>query len=174
MHCILTVTPLNCLALRAFHFIFLFIFLKVRKSPQAFNLTAIFFFPAPTGRLDWWMKVSGDPVHKQLNVNLFWKVHKSRSLLGACHKPMHFPFFFLRAEFARAALKISHSLIGFIYLFIFSSFLSGQNNFAPTDEMCHMSSRCKRRQVQGGGCAPPRRVTALSSFPGQPKRKKCI
>lgn len=94
MHCILTVTPLNCLALRAFHFIFLFIFLKVRKSPQAFNLTAIFFFPAPTGRLDWWMKVSGDPVHKQLNVNLFWKVHKSRSLLGTCHKPMHFPFFF--------------------------------------------------------------------------------
>lgn len=36
-----------------------------------------------------------------------------------------------------------------------------------------MSSRCKRRQVQRGGCAPPRRVTALSSFPGQPKRK-CI
>ncbi|XP_075907045.1 granulocyte colony-stimulating factor receptor isoform X3 [Nelusetta ayraudi] len=31
---------------------------------------------APTGRLDWWMKVSGDPVNKQLNVNLFWKWSK--------------------------------------------------------------------------------------------------
>ncbi|KAM9353902.1 granulocyte colony-stimulating factor receptor [Symphorus nematophorus] len=31
---------------------------------------------APTGRLDWWMKVSGDHVHKQLNVHLFWKPSK--------------------------------------------------------------------------------------------------
>lgn len=67
---------------------------------------------------------------------------------------------------------LTHSSVLFIYLF-FSSFLSGQNNFAPTDEMCHMSSRSKRRQVQRGGCAPPRRVTALSSFPGHPKTK-CI
>lgn len=129
------------------------------------------FFSAPTGRLDWWMKVSGDPVHKQLNVNLFWKVHKSHSLLGTCHKLMHFPFFFLQAEFARAALKISHSLIGFIFFSSSSSFLSGQNNFVPTDEMCHMLSGCKKRQVQRGDFAPPQRVTALSSFPGKPKRK---
>ncbi|XP_019948150.2 granulocyte colony-stimulating factor receptor [Paralichthys olivaceus] len=31
---------------------------------------------APTGRLDWWMKLSGDPMHKQLNIHLFWKPSK--------------------------------------------------------------------------------------------------
>ncbi|XP_047455669.1 granulocyte colony-stimulating factor receptor [Mugil cephalus] len=31
---------------------------------------------APTGRLDWWMKVSGDQMPKQLNVQLFWKPSK--------------------------------------------------------------------------------------------------
>ncbi|XP_051262889.1 granulocyte colony-stimulating factor receptor [Dicentrarchus labrax] len=31
---------------------------------------------APTGRLDWWMKVSGDDMHKQLNIHLFWKPSK--------------------------------------------------------------------------------------------------
>lgn len=31
---------------------------------------------APTGRLDSWMKVSGDHMHKQLNVHLFWKPSK--------------------------------------------------------------------------------------------------
>ncbi|XP_029308438.1 granulocyte colony-stimulating factor receptor [Cottoperca gobio] len=31
---------------------------------------------APTGRLDSWMKVSVDHVHKQLNVHLFWKPSK--------------------------------------------------------------------------------------------------
>nr|XP_046254767.1 granulocyte colony-stimulating factor receptor [Scatophagus argus]XP_046254768.1 granulocyte colony-stimulating factor receptor [Scatophagus argus] len=28
---------------------------------------------APTGCLDWWMNVSGDHMHKQLNIHLFWK-----------------------------------------------------------------------------------------------------
>ncbi|KAK1895585.1 Granulocyte colony-stimulating factor receptor [Dissostichus eleginoides] len=31
---------------------------------------------APTGRLDSWMKVSGDHLHKQLNIQLFWKPSK--------------------------------------------------------------------------------------------------
>lgn len=31
---------------------------------------------APTGRLDWWMKVSGDHMHNLLSVNLFWKPSK--------------------------------------------------------------------------------------------------
>lgn len=31
---------------------------------------------APTGRLDAWMKVSGDHMHKQLNIQLFWKPSK--------------------------------------------------------------------------------------------------
>ncbi|XP_073342196.1 granulocyte colony-stimulating factor receptor [Pagrus major] len=31
---------------------------------------------APTGRLDWWMKVSGDHMQKQLNIHLFWKPSK--------------------------------------------------------------------------------------------------
>ncbi|XP_076592347.1 granulocyte colony-stimulating factor receptor [Chaetodon auriga] len=31
---------------------------------------------APTGRLDWWMKVSGEHMHKQLNIDLFWKPSK--------------------------------------------------------------------------------------------------
>ncbi|XP_061574458.1 granulocyte colony-stimulating factor receptor [Cololabis saira] len=31
---------------------------------------------APTGRLDSWLKVSRDPMHKQLNIELFWKPSK--------------------------------------------------------------------------------------------------
>ncbi|XP_078108555.1 granulocyte colony-stimulating factor receptor isoform X2 [Sander vitreus] len=31
---------------------------------------------APTGRLDSWMKASGDHMHKQLNIHLFWKPSK--------------------------------------------------------------------------------------------------
>ncbi|XP_042346164.1 granulocyte colony-stimulating factor receptor [Plectropomus leopardus] len=31
---------------------------------------------APTGRLDSWMKVSGDHMHKQLSIHLFWKPSK--------------------------------------------------------------------------------------------------
>ncbi|XP_063735028.1 granulocyte colony-stimulating factor receptor isoform X2 [Eleginops maclovinus] len=31
---------------------------------------------APAGRLDSWMKVSGDQLHKQLNIQLFWKPSK--------------------------------------------------------------------------------------------------
>lgn len=48
---------------------------------QDSNLTAVSFFAAPTGRLDWWIKVSGDHTHKQLNIHLFWKVYKRQAFI---------------------------------------------------------------------------------------------
>lgn len=108
-------SAVNCLALKAFPLGFIFYFLESEKKPSSPQLDSHLFFPAPTGRLDWWMKVSRDNERKQLNVNLFWKVHKSHLLLGTCHKAMHFTLFFLQAEFAR--VKISHSLIFFFPLF---------------------------------------------------------
>lgn len=73
MHCFLAVNEFNCLTTKSVSFCFPLYFFESEKSPQALNLKV--FFSAPTGRLDWWMKVSRDNVHKQVNVNLFWKVH---------------------------------------------------------------------------------------------------
>lgn len=104
----------------SFHFPFYFF--ESEKKPSSLQLDSHLFFPAPTGRLDWWMKVSGDPVHKQLNVNLFWKVHKSRPLLGACHKPMHFPFFFSPGWICESGfenISLTHRFYLFIYFFLF-------------------------------------------------------
>lgn len=62
------------------------------------------FLAAPTGRLDSWMKVSGDHSHKQLNIQLFWKVHTSHT--AAWHLPQTRLSLIALAEGVRPAFRI--------------------------------------------------------------------
>ncbi|XP_068180635.1 granulocyte colony-stimulating factor receptor isoform X2 [Antennarius striatus] len=52
---------------------------RYKQSPWSewsSSQSAVTLESAPTGRLDWWMKVSRDQMHKHLNIKLFWKPSK--------------------------------------------------------------------------------------------------
>lgn len=46
------------------------------------HLLLMRFISAPSGYLEWWMKFSGDPVTKQVNIHLFWKVRTQDKFVG--------------------------------------------------------------------------------------------
>lgn len=69
--------------------------------------------------------------------------------LGTCHKPMLFPFFFSGLNFARTALKISHSLIVFFFSPLSSAVkrISRQRTKCVIYRLDAKSGRCKGAAV---------------------------
>lgn len=117
---------------------------------QASNLTAVSFFAAPTGRLEWWMKVSEDHTHKQLNIHLFWKVYKWQVFI----------FLF----FVKSAFKMPSDFLQILYF-------RNQNSSVPTGKTHPMLCPRKNCRARRKSCALPWGTTALSHC--LVKQRKC-
>lgn len=53
------------------------------------HLLLLHFISAPSGYLEWWMKLSRTHVINQFNIHLFWKVHARDKFLSSCHDPTY-------------------------------------------------------------------------------------
>lgn len=95
-----------------------FSFVKVRRGAQSLGkadsrLLLLHFIPAPSGYLEWWMKLSGTRVVNQFNIHLFWKVHARDRFLSSCHDPAY-----LLLNTPRLALNIYLCFFGFWFFFL--------------------------------------------------------
>lgn len=130
---------------------------------QVAMMTAVsyffFFFSAPTGRLESWLKVSGE---RMLNIELFWKV--CTSFLDTCHIMIYTDLLFWWSGQGLSLKTFS--------LLIYFSCFSHQNSSVQTAKMFHISSQSQNGQAKEKGCVQQVGITVLSSF--MRKSGKCI